>query len=196
MSQQIPYHRSHRLASLFAVGDGVCGQWRPDELADVLRHQLDAPLTPDLAGLERGAADPADPGGSDQLPGQLPGQAAAPGSFAELLCHPDPPIRLLVLAKRFFKAGEQRGDGALPAEVARLLYYAAIVAAGLRHGVRVTELSPEVVGNGARWALARSWLDDRLRGLFEEWMVRYASGPAGEGPTSRPMKAGSAHQAH
>ena len=63
-------------------------------------------------------------------------------------------------------------DGAFPPEVGTLLYYAAIVAARLRHGRRITGMTDEDLRNGIEWAMQLPWLDEATRDLFREGLSR------------------------
>jgi hypothetical protein len=158
------------LSDLLGANVRNAPQWRPDELGDILRHQLEAPLLFDLrgSGIWQRASMTAAPA------------AACPHSFGELLRHPSPPIDLLRLTKDFAKSSDLDPESPLPTEVATTLYYAAIVVAHLRHGQLITELEPGVVERGVEWALRRPWLDEITRELFEEWWSArvHASKPA------------------
>lgn len=150
------------LARLMGLGnDPQHWGWGRHELADVLRHQLHAPLLFDV-NATAGAADEGGP----------------VGCLDDLFRHPRPPLPLLRLTKDFAKVADQPPDGAVPAEVATVLYYAAIVAAFLRHGERISRLSDEQLSQGVAWGLGQPWLDETLAGLFKEaaWRLREAKG--------------------
>ena len=150
------------LARLMGLGAGEQrGGWAPHELADVLRHQLRAPLLFDQGAMAAMAAAAA--GGGAPAAGEAP-----PGSFEDLFRHPRPPLPLLRLTKDFAKAADRPSDGPIPAEVATVLYYAAIVAALLRHGERISQLRDDELSAGVTWALEQPWLDGALRTLFVE----------------------------
>jgi hypothetical protein len=141
---------------------GSRGRWRPDELGEILRHQLEAPLLFDLGTSEsrfrdeREAAAPSEP------------DASPVSSFGELFVHPRPPLRLLRLTKRFAKTSDRRDVNPLPEEVTTVLYYAAIVAALLRHGERISRVSDDTLREGIDWVLRREWVAGPLRGLFAD----------------------------
>jgi hypothetical protein len=154
-----------RLASLFQAEDEAAGgvaacPWGPDDLGEILRHQLAAPI---LFGPDPAADRPtgAGPGGA--------GKAPVPplSNFGDLLTHPAPPLELLRLTKEFAKASDTRPQCPLPKEVATALYYAAILAALLRHGQRITELSDRSLRSGAEWGLRQPWLPAQLRPLYQ-----------------------------
>jgi hypothetical protein len=142
-----------RVAQLLAL-DGGGAAWRADELAAILRHQLDAHLAADLGEMPRR---------SEEV------------SFAQLLSEPNPPLELLERVKRFGKAHKSTPDGALPAEVATVLYFASIVAARLRCGARISELEDAALLEGMEWALAQTWLDERCAHLFREGLAALKS---------------------
>jgi hypothetical protein len=149
------------LAALM-TSDGNLPQacWRPDELGDILKHQLEAPLVFDLTTSDCQTTDRA-PVAADVTVGQV-------SNFAGLFLHPRPPLQLLRLTKRFAKTSDRRPANPLPAEVATVLYYAAILAALLRHGERITRASDSTLRDGTAWVLAQAWVSEPLRGLFVE----------------------------
>ena len=116
--------KRRRLERLMELGLKAGEPLRPVELRALWRHQLSSPLQFDLSNLERGAG------------ACLRELSAAEGlllrSLGDLLQHPHPPLELLRFAKDFAKAHEQSPDDLLPAEMARMLYYAAIAAAWAR----------------------------------------------------------------
>lgn len=135
------------------------GAWQAVELADILAHQLRAPLLFDLKQPEvpSCAGDP-----------QRAAPAATMKSFGDLLRHPAPPVELLRLTKEFAKSSDGAGGCALPAEVATVLYYAAIAAARLRLNVQISKLTTSELQDGFNWAIRQQWIDDHTRSLFTE----------------------------
>jgi len=121
-------HEPRRLSSLIEERGDPTALWSPDEMSDVLRHQLEAPLAVDLALL-----DPEIDARLEALRGHVP---APPRTFGELLRHPRPPLDLLVLVKEFGKRGRTKADPAIPPEVATVLYVTSIILAFQVHGVR------------------------------------------------------------
>src|SRR5205823_4989142 len=95
--------------------------------------------------------------------GPADGKAPPLNSFGDLLSHPRPPLELLELTKEFAKTSDTRASSPLPPEVATVLYYAAIVAARLRHGAGITGLGARDLRDGIAWALRQPWLDGRVR---------------------------------
>lgn len=128
--------------------------WRPEELGAILAHQLGAPLAGDLgcyvADLDRTLA------------------AAGIRTFGQLLFHPQPPVELLEAVKCFAKASRADPDSPLPDEVATVLYFAAIAAALLRRGQRITQMGDEALRYGLAWVGRQAWLDAQSRALFDE----------------------------
>jgi hypothetical protein len=139
---------------------GGHGRWRPDELGEILKHQLEAPLLFDLGTTDGHTSD--DP--------SAPVDSGVPpvSNFGELFLHPRPPLQLLRLTKRFAKTSDRRAANPLPEEVATVLYYAAIVAAQLRHGEQISRVSDSTLREGIAWVLAQDWVTDPLRGVFVE----------------------------
>jgi hypothetical protein len=141
---------------------GSRGRWRPDELGEILRHQLEAPLLFDLGSSSSGTHF------TDEQGAPVEPDASGVSSFGELFLHPRPPLPMLRLTKRFAKTSDRRTANPLPEEVATVLYYAAIVAALLRHGERISRVSDSTLREGTDWVLEREWVGGPLRGLFEE----------------------------
>ncbi len=137
--------------------------WHDDELAEILQHQLQAPLLFDLAGVME-SVDLTIP--RDEM--------AAIGSFGELLQHSSPPLTLLKLMKEFAKSSDRAGEAPLPPEIATALYYASIAAALARHGERISRLTPDELHDGLEWGLQQPWLNNPgnpLRDLLAEALV-------------------------
>jgi hypothetical protein len=144
---------------MFSIDPAVPEALTADELASVLRHQLDTPLEIDL----------------DEA--KAPEGAAHAGriTFGELLRATHPPLDLLERVRHFAKACKSRPDGPLPREVATALYFAAIVKAMLSCGTRTTALPDEALKSGVRWTLAQPWVPPELRALLEEGRAQLES---------------------
>ena len=152
-----------RLAPLLeSVAGGAAPSlaWGPDELAAVLRHQLAVPLRLDL-GEPLTAL-------SRRLEESVAYRGLAGKTLGQLLHDPHPPAGALELVKQFAKAHRTRRDGLLPREVATVLYYAAILVARTRCGVRLSTLDDRVLRDGAAWAAGLAWVDDDTRAMFAE----------------------------
>ena len=145
------------LARLLNIDERRQGRWNADELGQVLLHQLRAPLLFDLASITS-------TGPNVTVAKETGGQ---PASFGELFRHPQPPIELLQLVKEFAKTSDQRENSPLPPEISTVLYYAAILSARLRLNEQISNLSPEALQDGVRWALKQAWLGP-IRELFVE----------------------------
>lgn len=136
--------------------------WTEGDLSGLLAHQLQSPLVFDLAHSDEFT--------SGKWRQALSNSECPLDSFSQLLHHPHPPVALLDLMRRFFKESTtEGGDKPLPREVALLLYYAAIVAARLHAGQRISTLPDTELRRGLLWALAQPWLDDApMRKLLED----------------------------
>jgi len=134
-----------RLAAMLGL-DSSGRQFSDEELGAVLRHQLLALLRTDL-----------------------PGEAAAAGekTFKDLLADPRPALETLTRLKEFAKEARKAG-GKLPEAVATVLYFASIAAGLLRCGKRITQLDDNAIRGGVEWALGLPWLDESLKGLFQQ----------------------------
>ena len=134
--------------------------WSASDLEAILEHQLDADVRFDL---ER-----SDEAVGIALPGML--QSAKPPiqSFRDLFEHPQPPIELLDLTRRFAKACRSRGGSPLPAGIATILYLASIATAMIKRRHRLTALTDEALFNAFDWAFEQSWLDESTRRLLRQ----------------------------
>jgi hypothetical protein len=155
-----------RLAALLGQA-GQTSLWGPDDLGAILAHQLRAPLLFDLqrvsAGGDGTAAGPAPDPWAEAAARQI-------RSFGDLLAHPAPPRALLVMTKAFAKTADAGGGGGappvLPPEVASVLYFAAIAAALVHLGERISALDDRAMAAGMTWVLGRTWLAAELRPLL------------------------------
>lgn len=152
------------LASMFEISAVPARLWRGEDLAAVLRHQLAAPLAVDLATL-RGVT-------AEQV-SQLAASAEPPlHTFHDLLHHRAPPLELLEMTKRFAKRARRNPAGAVPEEVAGVLYFGSILAARARCGARISGLGEGQLREGIRWVLAQRWIDPATRAPFAEAQSR------------------------
>lgn len=148
-----------KLAGVFGLGRSEDRVWRPEELAAVFRHQMNAPVMVDLAGVE--------PALSGKLKTLCEAEGLVLKSFGDLFAHPQPPLELLRLVKEFAKANRSHVESVLPPELASVLYYLAIAAASVRWGGRISALGEHELRRGFDWALGQSWIDRVSRELLE-----------------------------
>jgi hypothetical protein len=155
---------SRTLWKLFALAKEPDRHWRPEELGAILEHQMQSAVSFDLGGVE------------PELAPKLRMLAEAEGfvvrSLSDVLEHPRPPLELLILIQRFARGMIDHPHAVLPDAVARVIYFAAISAARVRCGERISNLDDEALAGGLRWALTRDWLTDSLRSLFQEVLDR------------------------
>ena len=134
--------------------------WAESEYAAILTHQLDTALTVDLLG-----ANPA-------LLASYADRLGRAATFRDLLINdPNPPVELLEQTKNFAKEVLHGRREGIPDDIARVLYYAAIVAAHARCGRRISELDNASLEIGVLWALERAWIDSQSKMLFREGMA-------------------------
>lgn len=157
---EYPIHHGDpsRLADLLGRASDDAPRWLGDDLADIIAHQLRAPLLFDLDRVrpETPTADPLGRPGGPEI-----------HTLGELFAHTRPPLELLMLTKNFAKTCDLTPDFALPSEIASALYFAAIAAALVRLDERITALDDRGIADGINWALSQSWIDSTLRSLFE-----------------------------
>jgi hypothetical protein len=149
---------SRPLADLIELDPSPQRLWTPDELGDILRHQLSAVVEFDLSAM------------NPTLRKQLSTLGAAQGllvkSFHDLFAHPNPPVELLKLVKDYAKANALHADSALPEGIAKVLYYLAIAVARIRCNQSITRMAPTDLLDSMRWAAALPWLGEAERDLL------------------------------
>jgi hypothetical protein len=139
--------------------------WSESDFAAILGHQLGSSVVKELSLA-----------GFDAAP--LLADVPEIRTFRDLLAHPGPPVGLLEMVKQYTRRVINSPGAELPDEIARVLYFACIVAGILRQGQRITSLDTAGLRAGAKWALTHKWLDPALRGLFEQYLK------AGETPAT------------
>ena len=133
--------------------------WQPADLQAILRHQLSAPIQSDLAGSDEEGRTAFDSGGL---------ATTRHATFGDLLRDPAPPLKLLEMLKAFAKANMLHPESSLPREIATVLYYAAICAALVRLGRRLSALPAASLRQGITLALDWDWVDPITRELLED----------------------------
>ncbi|MFN3167066.1 MAG: hypothetical protein ACE37H_08385 [Phycisphaeraceae bacterium] len=129
--------------------------WRPGELAEIFDAELRAPIAEDLFGVSpsvirawRGVC-------------RERGLAGC-GRLIDLIEHPSPPVGLLVLLKRYAKVHARHASAGLPQDVAKALYYLAIIVALINCGERISGLSDGQLRSAMRWWRGVPWLEGRF----------------------------------
>jgi len=148
------------LARMMDLDTDTKHDWHPEELGSILRHQLESPLGFDLGNFA--------PESKEALKAIGPSATIPLNTFGDLLRHPHPPPAVLKLVKEFAKANRNNPQSTLPPEVATVVYFAAIVAALMRCGQRITALDDQGLREGLEWVLAQPWIDEFFRPPFRE----------------------------
>ena len=153
---------SEQLAKIMNLDEATPCEWREQDLAAMLRHQLAAPLEFDLSRVEMKGAEAKKRGTT--LTGAVRERIK---SFEDLLFHREPPLALLKLSKEFFKRRLQecKKDSA-EWNVAYLLYLLSILAVGNRAS-KISSLTPSDLRKGMKWALERRWMNEKTRQFVE-----------------------------
>jgi hypothetical protein len=134
--------------------------WLPQELAAILRHELQAPLALALGAY---AAE------ADNMIRQLSDTNPPPESLESVLLQPRPSVEILNVVKKFAKSSSLEGvEDGMPREIALLLYFLSIALARARCQTRLSELPDEAVMNGLQWMLGQNWVADSIRSLASE----------------------------
>lgn len=143
------------LEALLRLGTADWNDWREEDLAAILLGQLRQPLS--------------------QLFRQMLGERAASvlalagvetGTLEDLLHAPSPSPQLLQLAKDYAKSAPRHPTDAVPRDVAKVLYFAAISVAQ-RHGHRISALPHADVCDGIEWACRLTWVDRRTKAALK-----------------------------
>jgi len=161
------------IARVMDLGGTPARVWQPEELGAVYQHQMSAPISVDLAGL--------DPSCAEALRLLTGAQGLLLNSFRDLFLHPAPPLDLLGMIKDFAKLNRHRSESLIPGEVAGVLYFLSIAAALVRWNTRITTLSDQELNRGFAWAQNQPWIDIPARDLFrqaEQHLSKGGSGPA------------------
>ena len=136
-----------KLSRLLDLNATSGAQWKAKESEVILRHQLSAPLLPDLL---------LPPGAEAARLQDLVRCGPATGSFGEQLsCH-KPSLELLKAIKTFARHAGDDAASPLRGNPANVLYFAAIAAAIDRCAARISKLSDEALREGFLWASCRS----------------------------------------
>jgi hypothetical protein len=121
--------------------------WTAKDAAAALKHQLAAPLLPDLLSPPTVDADFLRP-----LVLALPRGT----TFQKLLTMKAPPADVVLALKAFATHSRTAPDSPLEGPPAMLLYYAAIAAALTKLGQRITSLGDAELREGLAWSLEQS----------------------------------------
>ncbi len=141
-----------QLLKIMNLDKELPGAWKERDRPQMLRHTMAAPLEAELKAIV----------GDSNL-------AASAGikTFEELFQHPQPPLKLLQLAKDFFKAKAGAGANRRPdQEVAYMFYLLTIVTARVRLRVSISSLTDVELLPALDWALSQTWLDESARMPF------------------------------
>ena len=131
--------------------------WQPAELADLLRCYLKMPVSEYFNGLGQSAKFAAD----------SPSEHVAVGmTLGELFQCAALPLGLLIAVKKRARRLMNPGASDLPIEVHRMIYFASIAAALVRHGEQISKSSAEVLRAAWEPLAVESSVDEGLRRLF------------------------------
>ena len=134
-------------------------RWSTRDLRDMLVHQLAAPLHLGLGPLAAEVAHQLSAG---------PEPVDLRMTLGGLLKHPNPPIELLKLVKRFAKLCRRNPDHPLPSEIVMFLYYTSIAVSLLRKNEAISELSDPSIQRGLSWLSLQLWMPEDMKSLLNE----------------------------
>ena len=142
---------------------------RDDELRILLSFRLSTPLEYYVTGLARAARARTRRKGQ----GEAAVRPSAPPTLLTLLTPASTADGALEredlyrLIKKSAKWNHNNAGDTMPPEISKVIYNLAIVLALTECGVRITDLKDANLIKNLRWLLSRSWLDSRLRPVFE-----------------------------
>ena len=154
------------LARLFELGKHKSPEWPPDDLKEILAHQLDTPLPDNLQPTSTLIEDQTNAGAHDRL------REDAPHSFRHILLTDTPPIKLLIKMKDYVKGLRHTPDHPLPIEISTTLYYACISTAWMHTGSWITSADPQSIRSGLAWLTRQPWMDADLLALYRHTLDR------------------------
>jgi hypothetical protein len=144
------------VALLLSAGEATDEPWwQPEELADIFQHQMDAPLIFDL-----GKYGNLDQAACSELTG------GSPKTSRELLFGGQPPLQLLWLMKDFAKSCDADSGRSLPASIAMVLYYGAIISARAWYSQNISTLTDADLATGISWVVRQPWVDQSTKQFF------------------------------
>jgi hypothetical protein len=146
------------VANLFHLDADQDSVWEPLDLERLLRRLLNAPVAEALRGFS-----------------QIGTQST---TLAAVFTEPGPSLEMFTAIKEWSRRSTRAPEPPLPSDIASLLYFAAIAAAHLRHGQWISKLDPALLRQGIEMLLAKPWLGEPFRGLFQEFIARsYPTSP-------------------
>lgn len=151
-----------RLSRLWSCESDDLVQWQSDDLAAMFKHLLASRIVDEVESVQPRLAE------------KLRQRESAPGetlnTFGDLLAHERPPLDLLNAVKEFCKHAE---DGeSLPADVAFVLYAAAISVALVRCDERISTADDKSLRSTIKWAGSRNWIDADTKALFQKALAQ------------------------
>ena len=136
-----------------------------DELRDILREELDAPLLPKARFVTHARAR------STQ---SICWSRTRFATMRHVFADPQPPTDALNVIKEYAKHVRNDPDSAIPQNVCSALYYAAIAAAKSRHGLMISSQEPDTINRGIQWALSQPWITEPLLTVFRSALEKAA----------------------
>jgi len=166
-TDQVRRAMASSLADIIALSGEQEPTWLPEDLGAMLRHQLSAPVEPDLAKFD------------SELAERWRTLAAQEHfrwtRFGEVLQSQEPPLEGLRLVKAFARILRSHPATLLPCDIAAVLYFTSIAAALARCNERITKMDDASLRRGFQWGLDLPWIDADVRSVLREglaWLER------------------------
>ena len=151
---------SDGLAELFRLGNGL-DKLSSEALQDSLEHLLSLPIDSALNQLPQDLAR--------KLRQEFSRVREVPGSrvtFEQLFQQAPPSLAMLKFAKQFGKELCRRDDCIWPPKVGEVIYYASYASALSNWGQPIGNLSGAELQKAFARQAGRTWINQKLRGLF------------------------------
>ena len=146
------------LAKMLDSSGPQVSTWQDEDLRGLFQHQLDTSLASAFEYPESGESPTLTQLGKSSVPPIV--------TFADLLKHDQPPLELLHAMRRMARRSAKETSGAIPDEIASVLYFAAIAVARVRLGERISRSDDNVLRYGFEIMMRRAWIGKDLTEVF------------------------------
>lgn len=150
----------NNLAELLQIEKSSKGEWGDQEIEQIMKHQIDAPLPDELGRVY--------PEQTDSIREMAESCDPAIETIGQLLTHPAPPIDLLEKLKEASKAARRDKTSAMPVEVPTAIYFASIGAALVKRDELISNLDAPELQKGLAWTGNQDWVDEDVADIARQ----------------------------